>query len=95
MKSPGNPSAKPVALSRRERLSDGRAIVEGWGADEDLRALWLEQMDLFTDAAATRIRSDPDALRHLGDVDARAVAAPSCVMPSRSVRMLRDRPRWS
>ncbi|WP_433435493.1 TetR/AcrR family transcriptional regulator [Nonomuraea sp. CA-141351] len=51
------------------------AIVESWGSDEGLRALWLEQMDLFTEAAAARIRSDPDALRQLGDVDVRAVAA--------------------
>lgn len=51
------------------------AIVESWGSDEGLRALWLEQMDLFTDAAAGRIRSDPNACRRLGDVDIRAVAA--------------------
>ncbi|WP_328855183.1 TetR/AcrR family transcriptional regulator [Microbispora hainanensis] len=51
------------------------AIVESWGSDDDLRALWLEQMDLFTEAAVARIRSDPEALRHLGDADVRAVAA--------------------
>ncbi|MFD0735997.1 TetR/AcrR family transcriptional regulator [Planotetraspora mira] len=51
------------------------AIVESWGSDEDLRALWLEQMDLFTDAAVARIRSDPHVLRRLGDADVRAVAA--------------------
>ncbi|MCO6008294.1 TetR/AcrR family transcriptional regulator [Actinoallomurus purpureus] len=51
------------------------AIVENWGADEGLRALWLEQMDLFTDAAAARIRSDPHACQRLGNVDIRAVAA--------------------
>lgn len=51
------------------------AIVESWGSDEGLRALWLEQMDLFTDAAASRIQADPRALEQLGDADVRAVAA--------------------
>jgi AcrR family transcriptional regulator len=51
------------------------AIVESWGSDEGLRALWLEQMDLFTDAAAARIQSDPDARRRLGNVGIRSVAA--------------------
>ncbi|OPG11414.1 hypothetical protein B1L11_20605 [Microbispora sp. GKU 823] len=37
------------------------AIVENQGSDDGLRALWLEQMDLFTDAAAARIESDPQA----------------------------------
>ncbi|NUW33220.1 TetR/AcrR family transcriptional regulator [Nonomuraea sp. SMC257] len=52
-----------------------RAIAESWGSDDGLRTLWLEQMDLFTEAAAARIRSDPQALRHLGGADVRAVAA--------------------
>jgi AcrR family transcriptional regulator len=51
------------------------AIVENWASDEDLRSLWLEQMDLFTDAATARINSDPDALRRLDGADVRAVAA--------------------
>lgn len=51
------------------------AIVESQGSDEGLRALWLEQMDLFTDAAATRIESDPQVRGRLGDMDVRAVAA--------------------
>ncbi|MGI5232819.1 TetR/AcrR family transcriptional regulator [Actinoallomurus sp. CA-142502] len=51
------------------------AIVENWGSDEDLRALWLEQMNLFTDAATARIRSDPHARQRLCDVDIHAVAA--------------------
>ncbi|WP_433513340.1 TetR/AcrR family transcriptional regulator [Nonomuraea sp. CA-143628] len=74
------------AAALRSGVSDGArlwranagvlmAIVESWGSDEGLRALWLEQMDLFTEAAAARIRSDPDALRRLGDADVRAVAA--------------------
>ncbi|MGC5014739.1 TetR/AcrR family transcriptional regulator [Streptosporangium sp. DT93] len=51
------------------------AIVENWASDEDLRALWLEQMNLFTDAAVARIHSDPHALRRLGSLDVRTVAA--------------------
>ncbi|HEU5028756.1 MAG TPA: TetR/AcrR family transcriptional regulator [Spirillospora sp.] len=51
------------------------AIVESWGSDEDLRKLWLEQMDLFTEAAAARIESDPQARERLGPMNTRAVAA--------------------
>lgn len=51
------------------------AIVESWASDEGLRELWLQQMDLFTDAAAARIESDPAARRRLGSMDTRAVAA--------------------
>lgn len=52
-----------------------RAIVESWGSDDDLRDLWLAQMESFTDAAVTRIESDPAALLHLDNMDVRAVAA--------------------
>lgn len=52
-----------------------RAIVESWGSDDDLRQLWLERMETFTDAAVGPIQADPVALRHLADVDVRAVAA--------------------
>ncbi|MGW7680921.1 TetR/AcrR family transcriptional regulator [Kribbella sp. NPDC054772] len=51
------------------------AIVESWGSDEGLRELWLEQMNLFTDAATARIESDPQARERLGSTEARAVAA--------------------
>lgn len=51
------------------------AVVENMGSDDDLRALWIQQMELFTDAAAARIAGDPSARRHLGDLDVRAVAA--------------------
>ncbi|GAA4197142.1 TetR/AcrR family transcriptional regulator [Microbispora amethystogenes] len=51
------------------------AIVESQGSDEGLRALWHEQMGLFTDAAAARIEADPQARARLGDLDVRAVAA--------------------
>ncbi|MEW9532380.1 TetR/AcrR family transcriptional regulator [Microbispora sp. NPDC049125] len=76
---------EPVA-ALREGVRDGAAlwranagvlmaIVESWGSDDGLRALWLEQMNLFTEAAAARIRSDPHAGRRLADADVRAVAA--------------------
>jgi AcrR family transcriptional regulator len=51
------------------------AIVENWGTDEQLRELWLQQMQTFTDAAVARIQSDPGVLRHLNGLDVRAVAA--------------------
>ncbi|MES9540686.1 MULTISPECIES: TetR/AcrR family transcriptional regulator [unclassified Actinomadura] len=51
------------------------AIVENWASDADLRALWLEQMDLFTEAAVTRIRSDPQAMERLAGMNVRAIAA--------------------
>jgi AcrR family transcriptional regulator len=51
------------------------AIVESWGTDEQLRQLWLQQMETFTDLAVARIQADPDILRHLDGLDVRAVAA--------------------
>lgn len=51
------------------------AIVDSCGSDEQLRQLWLDQMDTFTDAALARIRADPDILRHLDGLDVHAVAA--------------------
>ncbi|MBO2447617.1 TetR/AcrR family transcriptional regulator [Actinomadura barringtoniae] len=51
------------------------AIVESWGSDPELRELWVEQMNLFTDAAVARIESDAKARRRLGSKDVRAVAA--------------------
>ncbi|GAA3272583.1 TetR/AcrR family transcriptional regulator [Dactylosporangium vinaceum] len=33
-----------------------RAIVESWGSDPQLRALWLAQMETFTQATLARIR---------------------------------------
>jgi len=52
-----------------------KAIVESWGSDEDLRALWLEQMNLFTEATVARIEADPTARQLVGQLDIRAVAA--------------------
>jgi hypothetical protein len=52
-----------------------RAIVESWGSDEELRALWLDQMNTFTETAVTGIEADPAAQRHLSGVDVRATAA--------------------
>jgi AcrR family transcriptional regulator len=51
------------------------AIVESWGSDEQLRELWLQQMETFTDMTVTRIQADPAALRCLDGSDVRAVAA--------------------
>lgn len=51
------------------------AIVDAWQTDDDLRALWLTQMQTFTDATVARITADPDATAYLGDRDVRAVAA--------------------
>ncbi|MFC5834538.1 TetR/AcrR family transcriptional regulator [Nonomuraea insulae] len=59
----------------RENAGVLRAIVESWGSDDDLRALWLAQMNLFTEAATARIEADPQARQRLGDLDSRAVAA--------------------
>ncbi|OHV45476.1 TetR family transcriptional regulator [Pseudofrankia sp. BMG5.36] len=59
----------------RENAGVLKAIVESWGSDDGLRALWLDQMNSFTDAAVTRIEADPEALRHLGGVDVQATAA--------------------
>jgi len=46
----------------RENAGVLMAIVESWGSDEGLRELWLEQMNLFTEAATARID------RHLTDI---------------------------
>lgn len=59
----------------RENAGVLMAIVENFGSDDDLRALWLEQMELFTAAATARILADARAREHLRDLDAHAVAA--------------------
>lgn len=51
------------------------AIVDAWQTDSDLRALWLAQMDTFTDATVTRIAADPRATAYLEGQDIRAIAA--------------------
>ncbi|GIH12805.1 HTH-type transcriptional regulator EthR [Rugosimonospora africana] len=51
------------------------AIVESWGSDEQLRELWLRQMETFTDATVARIQADPEVMRRLDGLDVRAVAA--------------------
>jgi AcrR family transcriptional regulator len=58
----------------RENAGVLRAIVESWGSDDQLRELWLAQMETFTEAAVTRINADPEALRALRGQDVRAVA---------------------
>jgi AcrR family transcriptional regulator len=50
-----------------------KAVVESWGSDDQLRELWLAQMDTFTEAAAARIAADPAA--KLRGAEVRAVAA--------------------
>jgi TetR/AcrR family transcriptional regulator, ethionamide resistance regulator len=52
-----------------------RAIVENWRTDERLTALWLEQMQSFTDATIAQITADPHARRLLAGQDIPAVAS--------------------
>jgi AcrR family transcriptional regulator len=52
-----------------------RAIVESWRTDPRLTALWLEQMQSFTDATVAQISADPRARQALADQDIPAVAA--------------------
>ena len=41
-----------------------KAIVENWGSDDQLRELWLTQMQTFTAAAVARIKTDPATKLH-------------------------------
>jgi len=52
-----------------------RAIVDNWRTDARLTALWLEQMQSFTDATIAQITADPRALRELNGVDIPAIAS--------------------
>jgi TetR/AcrR family transcriptional regulator, ethionamide resistance regulator len=52
-----------------------RAIVENWRTDPRLTALWLEQMQTFTDAATAQITADPRARQSLSGQDIAAVAS--------------------
>ena len=52
-----------------------RAIVENWRTDPRLTALWLEQMQSFTDATVAQISADPRARQALAGQDIPAVAA--------------------
>jgi len=52
-----------------------RAIVENWRTDPRLTALWLEQMQSFTDATVAQITADPQVLRRLDGLDIAAVAS--------------------
>jgi AcrR family transcriptional regulator len=51
------------------------AIVDNCGTDDQLRRLWHDQMQAFTDATVARIRADPALVDRLGDLDIPAVAA--------------------
>jgi AcrR family transcriptional regulator len=80
----GNP-ADPVAALRTGITAGAqlwqasapvlRAIVENWRADPRLAALWLEQMQTFTDATIAQITADPRALKSLAGQDIQAVAS--------------------
>jgi TetR/AcrR family transcriptional regulator, ethionamide resistance regulator len=52
-----------------------RAIVENWRTDPRLTALWLEQMQTFTDATVAQISADPEVLQRLSGLDIAAVAS--------------------
>lgn len=52
-----------------------RAIVENWRTDPRLTALWLEQMQTFTDATIAQISADPRARQSLSGQDIAAVAS--------------------
>ena len=52
-----------------------RAIVENWRTDPRLTALWLEQMQSFTDATVAQITADPRARETLSGQDIAAVAS--------------------
>jgi len=80
----GNPADKVTAL--RTGTTAGaqrwmanapilRAIVENWRSDPRLAALWLEQMQTFTDAAVAQIKVDPVAVKRLVGVDVIALAS--------------------
>ena len=61
-------------------MADQRArscarIVENWRTDPRLTALWLEQMQTFTDATVARSTADPAARSGLAGQDVPAVAS--------------------
>jgi AcrR family transcriptional regulator len=51
------------------------AIVDSCGTDDQLRELWLAQMQTFTDATIARINADADVVSRLDGLDVAAVAA--------------------
>ena len=51
-----------------------RAIVENWRTDPRLTALWLTEMQSFTDAAIAQITADAEARARLQGVDIPALA---------------------
>src|SRR6202034_2840825 len=52
-----------------------RAIVENWRTDPRLTALWLEQMQTFTDATVAQLSADPRVLGRLSGPDIQALAS--------------------
>jgi AcrR family transcriptional regulator len=59
----------------RENAGVLTAIVDSCGTDDQLRRLWLEQMQTFTDTTIARIQADPDLVSRLDGLDVHAVAA--------------------
>ncbi len=59
----------------RARAPVLRAIVENWRTDSRLTALWLEQMQTFTDATVARLTADPAAAQRLAGQDVPALAS--------------------
>jgi AcrR family transcriptional regulator len=79
-----NPTDKVAALRRgttagaqlwKANAPILRAIVENWRTDPRLTALWLEQMQTFTDAAVAQISADPEAVERLAGVNVIALAS--------------------
>lgn len=52
-----------------------RAVVENWRTDPRLAALWLEQVQTFTDATIAQLSADPRVLGRLSGPDIRALAS--------------------
>jgi AcrR family transcriptional regulator len=59
----------------RARAPVLRAIVENWRTDPRLTALWLEQMQTFTDATVARLTADPAVAQRLAGQDVPALAS--------------------
>jgi TetR/AcrR family transcriptional regulator, ethionamide resistance regulator len=49
--------------------------VENWRTDPRLTALWLEQMQTFTDATVARLTADPALAQRLAGQDVPALAS--------------------
>jgi hypothetical protein len=74
---------RPSMAERIDELSG--PVVENWRTDPRLTALWLQQMQSFTDATIAQIRSDPHASARLAGHDISTVASTlawgACLLP--------------